>query len=443
MSKNIGFISLGCAKNRVDSEIMLGCLRRAGYNIIGEVDKAEIIVINTCGFITAAKEESIAAILDAVRFKETGRCEKVLVAGCLAQRYGRELLAEIPEIDGVMGTGSVPEIVDVLAQIAAGARPMVLGSSGYDYPGPGTRVLTTPVHTAYLKIAEGCDNRCTYCAIPGIRGPYHSRPQESIVAEARELCARGVRELIVVAQETTRYGIDLYGRYKLADLLVQLERIEQCHWIRLMYCHPDSLTGELIELLAGSEKICRYIDLPLQHASKRILRLMNRRGSGEELLGLLEKLRRSIPGLTLRTTFLVGFPGETEAEFGALLDFMAEARFERAGVFGYSAEEGTAAAALPNRVDESIIEERVGRAMVLQQSISLEHNRAMVGRELDVLAEGWDDEQNMFWGRWEGDAPEIDGKVYFAAADEIMPGEFVRVKVLDAGEYDLTGVQMQ
>jgi len=443
MLLNIGFISLGCAKNRVDSEIMLGCLQRAGYNVTGEVEKAEIIVVNTCGFITAAKEESIAAILDAAHLKDTGRCKKILVAGCLAQRYGRELLDEIPEIDGVMGTGSVPEIVDILNKISAGGRPMVLESAGYDYPGPGARVLTTPVHSAYLKIAEGCDNRCTYCAIPGIRGPYHSRPRENIIAEAQQLCASGVRELVVVAQETTRYGVDLYGKYMLAHLLMQLEKIEQCRWIRLMYCHPDSLTRELIELLAGSEKICRYIDLPVQHASKRILRLMNRKGSGEELLNLLEHLRRTIPGLTLRTTFLVGFPGETEAEFGELLEFIAAAKFERAGVFGYSPEEGTAAAKLPGQIDESIIKERVDRAMVLQQAISLEHNKAIIGRELAVLAEGWDDEQNMYWGRWEGDAPEIDGKVFFASADEVAPGDFVRVKVLDAGEYDLTGVQVQ
>ncbi|HBX22493.1 MAG TPA: 30S ribosomal protein S12 methylthiotransferase RimO [Desulfotomaculum sp.] len=443
MLLNIGFISLGCAKNRVDSEIMLGCLHRAGYNVTGEVEKAEIIVVNTCGFITAAKEESIAAILDAAHFKDTGRCKKILVAGCLAQRYGQELLDEIPEIDGVMGTGSVPEIVDVLNRISAGERPMVLESAGYEYPSPGARILTTPVHSAYLKIAEGCDSRCTYCAIPGIRGPYHSRPQESIIAEAQELCARGVRELVVVAQETTRYGVDLYGRYQLADLLVQLESIEQCRWIRLMYCHPDSLTRELIELVAGSEKICRYIDLPLQHANKRILRMMNRKGTGEELLGLVGHLRRAVPGLTLRTTFLVGFPGETEAEFNELLEFMATARFERAGVFGYSPEEGTAAAMLPDRIDESIIKERVDRAMVLQQTISLEHNKAMIGRELAVLAEGWDDDQSMYWGRWEGDAPEIDGKVYFASVDEVAPGDFVRVKVLDASEYDLTGVQVQ
>jgi len=442
MSYNIGFISLGCAKNRVDTEIMLGCLGRAGYDVTSAVEEADFIVINTCGFITAAKEESIAAILDAARLKETGRCKKILVAGCLAQRYGRELLDEMPEIDGVMGTGSVPEIVAVLDKISVGERPLATGNAGYDYPGPGARILTTPAHSAYLKIAEGCDNRCTYCAIPGIRGPYRSRPQENIIAEARELCSHGVRELIVVAQETTRYGIDLYGRYKLADLLTQLERIGQCRWIRLLYCHPDSMTPELIELLADAEKICRYLDLPLQHANKRILRMMNRKGSGAELLGLLENLRRSLPGLTLRTTFLVGFPGETEAEFNELLDFMAAARFERAGVFGYSPEDGTAAAALPDRVDESLIEERVDRAMALQQKISLEQNKALLGRELTVLAEGWDDDQNLYWGRWEGDAPEIDGRVFFASADEVAPGEFVRVKVLDAGEYDLTGVKL-
>lgn len=443
MTKKIGLFSLGCPKNRVDSEIMLGCLRRAGYEITGAIEEAEIIVVNTCGFIDAAKEESIAAILESARYKDDGRCRTLLVAGCLAQRYGRELLQEMPEIDGLMGTGSVPEIATVLHRIEAGERPMVLGDPGYAYPATGTRIITTPVYSAYLKIAEGCDNHCSYCAIPGIRGPYHSRPRAEIMAEAEDLCAGGVRELVVVAQETTRYGVDLYGHYALAGLLRQMEKLEHCRWIRLMYCHPDSMTGELIELMRSSERICRYIDLPLQHASGRILRLMNRKGSREDMLRLVEKLRREIPGLTLRTTFLVGFPGETEAEFTELLDFISEAGFERAGVFGFSPEEGTPAAALPGRLDESVIKERVERAMVLQQAISLEHNRTMIGRELTVLVEGWDDDQKMYWGRWEGDAPEIDGRVYFASPEETGGGDFVRVKVLDAGEYDLTGVRVQ
>ncbi|MCL2337329.1 MAG: 30S ribosomal protein S12 methylthiotransferase RimO [Firmicutes bacterium] len=442
MAYNIGFISLGCAKNRVDTEIMLGCLRRAGYNLTNLPEEADLIVLNTCGFITAAKEESIAAILEAARLKKTGRRVKILVAGCLAQRYGRELLAEMPEIDGVMGTGLVPEIVAVAHQVLAGERPMAVLAAGYEYPSSGARVLTTPGYSAYLKIADGCDNHCTYCAIPGIRGPYRSRPQAEIIAEARTLCAQGVRELNLMAQETTRYGIDLYGRYKLADLLTRLEQIEQCRWIRLLYCHPDSLTEELIAVMADGEKICRYLDLPLQHANQRILRLMNRKGSGPELLELVGNLRRSLPGLVLRTTFLVGFPGETEAEFEELLDFMSLAKFERAGVFGFSAEEGTGAAALPEQIDESIIAERVSRAMALQQKISRELNKGLLGRELTVLAEGWDDEQSLYWGRWEGDAPETDGKVFFAAAEEVAPGEFVTVKVLDAGEYDLTGVQL-
>ncbi|MCG8401818.1 MAG: 30S ribosomal protein S12 methylthiotransferase RimO [Firmicutes bacterium] len=442
MPVKVGFISLGCPKNRVDSEIMLGCLRRAQYELTGDIENAEIIVVNTCGFITAAKEESIAAILEAARFKETGRCRSLLVAGCLAQRYGGALLEEMPEIDGVMGTGSVPEIISVLNRMETGARPLAVGSPLYRHPGAGSRVLTTPGHTAYIKIAEGCDSRCSYCAIPDIRGPYRSRPQEDIVAEARDLCDRGARELIIVAQETTRYGIDLSGRFALVELLAQIEKLP-CRWIRLMYCHPDSLTDELVALLAGSEKICRYIDIPLQHASKRVLQLMNRKGSRHELLGLVRRLRRSIPGLTLRTTFLVGFPGETEAEFQELMDFMTEARFERAGVFGFSPEEGTPAASLPGQLDELIIKERVERAMILQQGISLEHNRALIGRELAVLVEGWDDGQKMYRGRGEGDAPEIDGRVYFASRGEPRTGGFVRVRVLDAGEYDLSGVQVE
>ncbi len=441
-SGKIGFISLGCPKNRVDSEIMLGILSVAGYELVSNLEDADFIVVNTCGFITPAKEESIHAILNASGFKEAGRCKRLLVAGCLAQRYGKELLEEMPEIDGIIGTGKVLEIDAIINEVINGKRVLAVGDPVYRYPAPVNRVLTTPAYTAYLKIADGCDNRCSYCAIPSIRGPYRSRPREEVLAEAAELCRRGVRELVVVAQETTRYGIDIYRRFVLADLLMDLARMDY-RWIRVMYCHPDSITPELISVIASSEKICKYIDLPVQHVNSRILRKMNRKGSREELLRLVEKLRGEIPGLILRTTFLVGFPGETEREFEELLDFMAEARFERAGVFGFSPEEGTAAEKIPGKPGDEIIKDRIERAMMLQQNISLEHNLSLVGKELTVLVEGWDDEQKMYWGRWEGDAPEIDGRVFFATTGEPVAGDFVRVRVLDAGEYDLSGVQVE
>lgn len=443
MLTKIGFISLGCDKNRVDSEVMLGYLRQAGYHLTGDLREAEIIVINTCGFITAAKEESITTILEAARYKEDGNCRHLLVAGCLAQRYGNELLTEMPEIDGVMGTGSVPEIVSVLKKMQTGDRVAEINGPGYVHSWWVPRLLTTPGHTAYLKIAEGCDNCCSYCAIPAIRGSYRSRSMGDILAEADNLCSRGVKELIIVAQDTTRYGLDLYGRLALADLLRELVAMEKCRWIRLMYCYPASVTNELIQVMASYPKICRYMDLPLQHISPRLLRLMNRRGSREKIVNLIKRMRQAVPGLALRTTFIVGFPGETEAEFQELLNFMEQVQFERAGVFGFSPEEGTAAVALPGRVSDDVIAERVERAMLLQQRISLAHNRKLVGRELTVLVEGWDAEVKMYWGRTEADAPDVDGKVYFAAEEEVREGDFVQVRILDAAEYDLSGVYLK
>jgi len=441
MSIVIGFISLGCPKNRVDTETMLGRLERAGYILTGDLAEAEIIVINTCCFINAAKEESIEAILEAARHKKTGRCRYILVAGCLSQRYGRELLQEMPEIDGVLGTGAVSEIIAALDKVKMGERVLAVHEPGYIDHAPEPRKLTTPGYTAYLKIAEGCDNCCSYCAIPAIRGPYRSRAMDVVLAEARDLCARGVRELVVVAQETTRYGLDLYGRYALTELLQGLTALEDCRWIRLMYCYPTSFTDDLIKLIASAEKICPYIDFPLQHINNRILKMMNRRGNKEAIINLITKLRRSVPGLVLRTTFIAGFPGETEEEFAELLEFMEQVRFERAGVFGFSPEEGTPAAALPGQLDEETIAARVDKAMRLQQGISLAYNRQQVGREVLVLAEGWDSETKMYWGRTRADAPEIDGRVFFTSCDDVRAGDFVLVKILAAAEYDLSGVR--
>lgn len=441
MSTRIACISLGCSKNRVDSEVMLGHLREAGYDLTNDMKMAEIIIVNTCGFITDAKKESISAILEAAQFKKTDNCRYLLIAGCLSQRYGHELLNELPEIDGVMGTGSITEVVSVLNRMQAGERPNVVTSPGHIYHGLQPRVLTTPQHTAYLKIADGCDNCCSYCAIPAIRGPYSSRAIEDVLAEAQELCNTGVKELIVVAQESTRYGVDLYGKYALAELLQGLVEVKECHWIRLMYCYPTTFSEQLIELMASSPKICSYVDLPLQHINNRILRMMNRRGSKEDIVNLIEKLRRMINKPTLRTTFIIGFPGETEQEYQELLDFMRYVKFERVGVFGFCPEEGTPAATLPGRLNDETIAERVEQAMLLQQSISLAHNQNAVGQEITVLVEGWDDDINMYWGRTEADAPEIDGKVFFASHENVQKGNFIKVKILDATEYDLTGVR--
>lgn len=441
MNKKIVMISLGCAKNRVDTEVMLGHLQKAGYQITGEAEEAGVIIINTCGFITAAKEESINAIFDAARLKEKGNCARIVVAGCLAQRYAAELLEEVPEIDGIIGTGAIPEIVTTVNQVLSGERYVLVDTPGYLHRQKDPRLLTTPRHTAYLKIAEGCDNRCSYCAIPNIRGPYRSRPMEAVIEEAKELCSRSTKELIVIAQETTRYGIDLYGSYKLADLLQGLERIENCRWIRLMYCYPTTITGELLDVIRSSAKICRYIDLPLQHINNRILKMMNRRGNKEQIIYLINKLRRMMPGITIRTTFIVGFPGETEAEFNELLSFIEHTRFDRAGIFGFSPEEGTAAEKLPGRISDREIAARLDAAMTLQQNISAQNNRKFIGMEKSVLAEGWDNDANMYWGRSEGDAPEIDGKVFFTSEETVRAGDFVRVKILDSTEYDLAGVR--
>lgn len=443
MPTKIGFISLGCDKNRVDSEIMLGYLAAAGYSITRDLEQAEIIIINTCGFIVPAKEESINAILSASLYKKEGRCRYLMVTGCLAQRYGQELLMEMDEIDGIMGTGSLSDIVSNLERLQVGERVNAIGEPGYLHAWSSPRILTTPGYTALIKIAEGCNNRCSYCAIPAIRGNYRSRKVEDIVMEARELCARGVRELVLVAQDTTRYGLDLYGKYALTDLLQELVQLEQCHWLRLLYCYPDAITDELLELMASSPKICRYLDLPLQHINTRLLRLMHRKVDQKEIEKLIARIRHTVPGVALRTTFIVGFPGETDQEFNELLDFMERVRFDRVGVFGYSPEEGTKAATLPGQIEEDVIADRVDRAMRLQQRISLANHQQLLGRELEVMVEGWDHDVNLYWGRTEADAPEIDGKVYFASrGEELRGGDFIQVRILDATEYDLSGVQI-
>ncbi len=431
-------LSLGCAKNLVDSEVMTGLLREAGYRVAAGPEDADILVINTCGFIKAAKEESIDAILEAARLKK-GRRQTLIVAGCMAQRYKDELTIEIPEIDGLIGPGEIPYIAEITGASRAGNRPVRIGVPNYLYDHRTPRVLSTPPYSAYLKVAEGCSNRCTYCVIPEIRGGYRSRPVGSIIAEARDLAGRGVREVNLVAQDTTRYGQDLYGQEKLAELLEKLAEINGLDWIRVLYAYPTRLPARLMEVVAGQSKICKYLDLPLQHADDVILRAMNRPGSGRENLELIARLRQNIPGLALRTSLIVGFPGETDERFQTLVDFVKTAEFDRLGVFAYSPEEGTPAADLPGQVPEEVKEERRDFLLKIQQEISLEKNKSKIGQIISVLIEGKDEiEQEVYYGRTEADAPEVDGSIAVKGSG-LHPGRIVPVRVTHAYEYDLIG----
>lgn len=440
MAVKVGLVSLGCPKNLVDSEIMLGLLKDAGFEITGREREADVLVVNTCSFINDAKEESIKTILELARLKDEGKCRALLVTGCLAQRYSKELLAEMPEVDGLIGTGSVSGLPGAIHRILAGEKVSLVGAPGYLHTARLSRIQATPGYTAYLKIAEGCDNRCSYCTIPAVRGPFRSREVDDVLAESAELARRGVKELILVAQDTTRYGVDLYGRPVLDDLIRRLAAIEGLVWLRLLYTYPTLLTDELIRLMATEKKFCRYLDIPLQHAANAVLLRMNRKGSREETVRLVEKLRSAVPGITLRTSFIVGFPGETEEDFRELLDFMAQVKFDRVGVFAYSREEGTAAAEMPGQVPEEVKFERRDRAMALQQKISQEKNRRRIGEVITVLVEGRSSKKRgVYAGRSEGDAPEIDGKVYFKADLDLKPGDFVKVMVKGARAYDLTG----
>lgn len=440
MVLKVGLVSLGCPKNLVDSEIMLGLIKDSGYEITSRQQEADVLVVNTCSFIKDAKEESIRTIFELARNKDQGNCRILLVAGCLAQRYPEQLLNDIPEIDGLIGTGSLPGITGAIRQALAGERVLMVGEPGHLHTKTHPRLQATPSYSAYLKIAEGCDNRCSYCTIPQVRGPYKSRTIEDIVSEASGLARRGVKELVLVAQDTTRYGIDIYKNPALDDLLLRLDQVEGLVWLRLLYTYPTLFSDRLIHSLARTGKLCRYLDLPLQHAADTVLRRMNRRGGSRENTRLLEKLRGAMPGLTLRTSFIVGFPGETEDEFQELLDFMAGIRFERVGIFTYSREEGTAAAAMSGQVPEEIKLTRRDRAMDLQKKISMEINHGKIGETITVLVEGHRAKKlHIYEGRSEGDAPEIDGKVIFKSAKDLKPGDFVRILVKSASPYDLKG----
>ncbi|MHB1041938.1 MAG: 30S ribosomal protein S12 methylthiotransferase RimO [Eubacteriales bacterium] len=440
MAWKVGLVSLGCPKNLVDSEIMLGFLKKDGFIITNREEEADVMIVNTCAFINDAKEESINTIFELARHKKDGNLKLLIAAGCLAQRYASELTKGIPEIDSLTGTGDVEDIVQVVSRAISGVRSNPGEDPGYLPVAGISRLLSTPSYSAYLKIGEGCDNRCSYCVIPAIRGPYRSRAMEDVLNEAALLAEGGVREFVLVAQDTTRYGIDIFGRPALADLLVKLARLEGVTWLRVMYAYPSLVTDRLIESIASEKKICRYLDLPIQHASDRILSKMNRRERRKDILKLVEKLRSAIPDIALRTSFIVGFPGETAEDFQELLDFMSTVRFDRVGVFAYSPEEDTPAAAMSGQVPEEVKYERRKKAMALQQGVSLQRNIEKKGREITVLVEGRTaGKGSAYYGRSEGDAPEVDGMVHIRSNKDLKPGQFVRVKITGASEYDLTG----
>ena len=434
----IGFISLGCAKNQVDCERMMYRVQEAGYTVSGEIDGCDVVVINTCGFIDSAKSEAIDNILMAGALKAEGRVGKILVTGCLSQRYQGDIMKEMPEVDGVLGTGSYTEIVPAIEGLLNEKAVSDFGS--IDAPEEETwRILTTPKHYAYIKIAEGCDNHCAYCVIPSLRGKYRSRQLDDVLYEARMLAASGVKELIVVAQDTSRYGTDLPGHKRLLPkLLHELCQIDGLHWIRVHYVYPDEIDDEFIQTMAQEPKIVKYLDIPIQHCNDKILKLMNRRGSGAFLRQLLQKLRDGIPGLVIRTSLITGLPGEGEAEFRELCDFLRETRMERVGAFPFSPEEGTKAAEMEH-VDADTAMERAQKIELLQSEIMDEYNASMLGKTLEVLVDGYDEEFEQFYGRTFADSPEIDGRVWIAAPEPLHEGDFVMVTIDDTQDGDLTG----
>lgn len=438
MGLNVGMVSLGCAKNQTDSEIMLGILAERGYGLVADPAEADILIVNTCGFIESAKQESIESILEMAEYKK-GRCKLLIATGCLAERYHADFAAELPEVDAVLGTGDFHKIADAIDEALAGKKPVICGHKDFTPEEGLPRVLTTPEYTAYLKIADGCDNNCTYCAIPMIRGHFRSRRIEDICAEAEELAANGVKEIILIAQDTTRYGSDIYGKPCLDKLLEAVCKVDGIEWVRVHYFYAEAVTENLIRVMAENKKICRYIDMPIQHINNRILRRMARRTNRDEIIEKLEMIRKYMPDCVIRTSLITGFPGETEEEFEELYEFVKDTKFDRMGVFAYSKEEGTAAANFEDQTEEEVKLERQDRLMSLQQKISLENNMKKIGTEIEVLIEGYDMENYMYYGRSRGDSIGVDGLVYVAAEDELAEGEIVKVEILDASEYDLTG----
>ena len=440
MAYTVGMVSLGCAKNQVDGEVLMATLKNAGFLPVDDAALADIAIVNTCGFIESAKRESIEEILELAALKKEGKIKKLVITGCLSERYQKEMHQELPEADAVLGIGANGDIAPLLTKMMEENTYVESFPDKARMPLCGDRELTTPSYFAYVKIAEGCDNRCSYCAIPLIRGGYRSRTMESIEEECKGLVANGAKELVLIAQDTSRYGIDLYGEYSLAKLMARLCRIDGLRWLRVLYCYPDSITDELLDTMAQEEKIVPYIDLPLQHASGPILKAMNRRGDRQSLTALMNKIRERVPGVVLRTTLITGFPGETEEDFTELAEFVKDVKFQRLGCFAYSQEEGTPAAELPGQLDEEVKAHRAELIMDRQMEIMERQGMELIGKTLEVLVEGYDRYAECWFGRSWRDAPDVDGKIFFTTGGKRPRlGSFVQVRVEDCMDCDLTG----
>ena len=440
MAYTVGMVSLGCAKNQVDGEVLMASLKNAGFLTVDDAALADIAIVNTCGFIESAKRESIEEILELAALKKEGKIKKLVITGCLSERYQKEMHAELPEADAVLGIGANGDIAPLLTKMMEENTYVESFPDKSRMPLCGDRELTTPSYFAYVKIAEGCDNRCSYCAIPLIRGGYRSRTMESIEEECKGLVANGAKELVLIAQDTSRYGIDLYGEYSLAKLMRRLCRIDGLRWLRVLYCYPDSITDELLDTMAQEEKIVKYIDLPLQHASGPILKAMNRRGDRQSLTALMNKIRERVPGVVLRTTLITGFPGETEEDFTELAEFVKDVKFQRLGCFAYSQEEGTPAAELPGQLDEEVKAHRAELIMDRQMEIMERQGMELIGKTLEVLVEGYDRYAECWFGRSYRDAPDVDGKIFFSTGGKRPRlGSFVQVLIEDCMDCDLTG----
>lgn len=433
------FLSLGCDKNLVDSEVMLGMLTSRGYEITDDENEADVIIINTCCFIHDAMEESIQNILDMAEYKKNGKAKALIVTGCLAQRYRQEILDEIPEVDEVLGTTAIDQIIRAVDQALEGKKEVILSDLNALPLPDARRAVSTGGHFAYLKIAEGCDKHCTYCIIPKLRGSYRSIPMEYLLKEAQELADQGVKELILVAQETTLYGKDIYGEKSLHRLVRELCRINGIQWIRILYCYPEEITDELIQVMKEEKKVCHYLDLPIQHANDQVLKRMGRRTTKQELIDIVHKLRKEIPDICLRTTLITGFPGETREQHEELMEFVDEMEFDRLGVFTYSPEEGTPAAEMPDQIDQEVKEERQAELMELQQEVAFDKSGEMKGREVLVMIEGKVADENAYVGRTYRDAPNVDGLIFINTEEELVSGDFVKVEVTGALDYDLIG----
>ena len=444
MSKKIGMVSLGCPKNQVDAEIMLYRLKEAGYEITGNEGEADIVIVNTCGFIEDAKREAIDNILELGQLKEDGSLKGLIVTGCLAERYANEVIDEMPEIDAILGIGCNADIVSVVERVLSGEKGIALFAEKEKLDMDSDRILATPRYTAYLRVADGCDNCCTYCTIPSIRGHFRSRTMESVLDEAERLAKRGVRELVVIAQDTTRYGEDIYGKLMLSELLNKLCEIDGIEWIRILYAYPERITDELLDTMAAQPKIIKYIDIPIQHCNGEVLHNMNRRGNRKSLTELIAKIRAKMPDVAIRTTLITGFPGETEEQFTELCEFVNEIGFDRLGCFAYSAEEGTPAAEMDNQCEKSVKERRAEVIMNDQLRIISEKNQEKIGKTLDILVEGYDNYIRCCFGRSYADAPEIDAKIFFApSSPRPSEGDIVKVEIFDTIEYDLLGQQIE